>query len=193
MPGNIPHPGPLPKREGGKVCATMVDTKKPTHTGYLGVWALRYTACAGMLVVMLTITGTGDATQDSDSLMRYRMANGAIPEPLTDQPGDAERGRRIVLDREGGDCIICHVMPLPQRQFHGSIGPPLDGIGNRYTAGELRLRLVDPKAFNPDTIMPAYYRVEGLHRIHARYHGKPILTAQQIEDVVAYLLTLREQ
>jgi sulfur-oxidizing protein SoxX len=121
----------------------------------------------------------------------YPIVNSAIPEPLTDQPGDAERGRRIVLDREGGDCIICHAMPLPQRQFHGTIGPPLDGVGARYSAGELRLRLVDPKALNPDTIMPAYHRVEGLQRVHERRRGQPILTAQQIEDVVAYLLTLQ--
>ena len=123
--------------------------------------------------------------------VNYRIVNGAIPEPLTDQLGDAERGRRIVLDREGGDCLICHAMPLPQRQFHGTIGPPLDGVGGRYPAGELRLRLVDSKALNPDTIMPAYYRVAGFHRVHERYRGKPLLTAQQIEDVVAYLLTLQ--
>jgi sulfur-oxidizing protein SoxX len=96
-----------------------------------------------------------------------------------------------VLDREAGDCVICHAMPLPQRQFHGTIGPPLDGVGDRYSAGELRLRLADSKALNPDTIMPAYHRVEGLHHVHERYRGKPILTAQQIEDVVAYLLTLK--
>ena len=129
--------------------------------------------------------------QEPAPFVDYRIVNGAIPEPLTDQPGDAERGRRIVLDREGGDCLICHAMPLPQRQFHGTIGPPLDGVGGRYSAGELRLRLVDPKALNPDTIMPAYHRVEGFHRVHERYRGKPILTAQQIEDVVAYLLTLQ--
>jgi sulfur-oxidizing protein SoxX len=146
-----------------------------------------------MLAVMLGLGGTGDATPDSDTLMLYRIVNGALPEPLTDQAGDAKRGRRIVLDRAGGDCIICHVMPLPQRQIHGSIGPPLDDVGNRSTPGELRLRLVDPKAFNPDTIMPAYYRVVGLHRVGERYRGKPILTAQQVEDVVAYLLTLRER
>jgi L-cysteine S-thiosulfotransferase len=109
----------------------------------------------------------------------------------THRPGDAARGRRIVLDREGGDCTICHAMPLPQRQFHGTIGPPLDGVGSRYAAGELRLRLIDPKMLNPDTIMPAYHRVEGLYRVHERYLGQPILTAQQVEDVVAYLLSLR--
>jgi sulfur-oxidizing protein SoxX len=129
--------------------------------------------------------------QEPTPFVDYRIVNGAIPQPLTDQPGDAERGRRIVLDREGGDCIICHAMPLPQRQFHGTIGPPLDGVGSRYSARELRLRIVDPKALNPDTIMPAYHRVEGLQRVHERYRGQPILTAQQIEDVVAYLLTLQ--
>jgi sulfur-oxidizing protein SoxX len=82
-------------------------------------------------------------------------------------------------------------MPLPQRQFHGTIGPPLDGVGERYTAGALRLRIVDPKVFNPETIMPAYYKVQGLYRVRERHRGTPILTAQQVEDVVAYLLTLK--
>jgi sulfur-oxidizing protein SoxX len=146
-----------------------------------------------MLAVMLGLAVVGHAAQDSDRREHYRIVNGAIPEPLTDMPGDAERGRRIVLDREGGDCVICHAMPLPQRQFHGTIGPPLDGVSDRFSVGELRLRLVDPKAFNPNTMMPAYYRVDGLYRVHERYRGKPILTAQQIEDVVAYLSTLGSQ
>jgi L-cysteine S-thiosulfotransferase len=89
-------------------------------------------------------------------------------------------------------CVTCHAMPLPQREFHGTVGPLLDGIGRRAMAGVLRLRLVDAKAFNPETIMPAYYKVEGLHRVLDRYHAKPILTAQQIEDVIAYLLTLTD-
>ena len=140
------------------------------------------------LLVAANIAGTEPA---SDQPVDYRVVNGAIPTPLTDQPGDPERGRRIVLGREGGDCTICHAMPLPQRQFHGSVGPPLDGIGSRSTAAQLRLRLVDPKAINPETVMPAYYKMEGLHRVHERYRGKPVLTAQQVEDVVAYLLTLK--
>jgi sulfur-oxidizing protein SoxX len=127
-----------------------------------------------------------------NQFVRYQIVDGSIPEPLAAQPGDPVRGRRIVLARDGGDCTICHAMPLPQREFHGTIGPPLDGIGRRATPGALRLRLVDPKAFNPATIMPAYYKVAGLHRVLERYRAKTILTAQQIEDLIAYLLTLTD-
>jgi sulfur-oxidizing protein SoxX len=145
-------------------------------------------------VITLAMAAARESTaQERGALVDDRMANNAIPHPLTDEPGDPQRGRRIVLDRDGGDCTICHAMPLPQRQFHGTVGPPLDGIGGRYSAGELRLRLVDPKAFNPDTIMPAYYKIEGLRRVLERYRGKPMLTAQQVEDVVAYLLTLTSE
>jgi len=132
-----------------------------------------------------------------------------LPAPLTDRPGDAERGWRIVLDRERGDCVVCHAVPqrvnlssnkqadadrftlLPERRFHGTVGPPLDNVGNHYTAAELRLRLLDPKALNPHSIMPTYHTVTGLHSVLEAYRGKPILTAREIEDVVAYLLTLR--
>ena len=143
---------------------------------------------AGVFVaIVLSGTAYGD-----DRLASYRIVDGAIPEPLTAQPGDPERGRHIVRDRDGGDCPICHAMPLPQREFHGTVGPPLDGIGSRASAGVLRLRLVDPKALNPATIMPAYYKIEGLHRVLDRYRARPILSAQQIEDVIAYLVTLTD-
>jgi L-cysteine S-thiosulfotransferase len=154
-------------------------------------WLWQYALWGAVMAVALTAATRQSTAQEQGARAGYRIINGAIPDPLTDQPGDAARGRRIVLDREGGDCTICHAMPLPQRQFHGTIGPPLDSVGGRYSAGALRLRLVDPKALNPHTIMPAYYKIEGLHRVQERYHGKPILTAQQIEDVVAYLLTLQ--
>lgn len=115
------------------------------------------------------------------------------PSALTDQPGDVKRGRRIVLDRERGDCVVCHAMPLPERRFHGTLGLPLDSVGSRYSAGELRLRLVDPKVLEPHTIMPAYHTTQGFHRVLEQYRGRPILSAQEIEDVVAYLLTLRAE
>lgn len=149
-------------------------------------------AVAGVALAALALIAVErGGAQGRDHIVDYQIVGGAIPAPLTDQPGDPERGRRIVLDREKGDCTVCHAMPLPQRQFHGTIGPPLDGVGSRYTAGELRLRVVDPKALNPETIMPAYYKVTGLHRVLGRYRDRPILTAQEVEDVVAYLLTLR--
>ena len=151
-----------------------------------------YTVRRRLLVAVLVAVALSTIAHSDNQLVSYRRVDGAIPEPLTDQPGDPIRGRRIVLDRDGGDCTICHAMPLPQREFHGTVGPPLDGIGSRATAGVLRLRLVDPKAFNPETIMPAYYKVAGLHRVLDRYNAKPILTAQQIEDVIAYLLTLTD-
>jgi sulfur-oxidizing protein SoxX len=147
----------------------------------------------GVVTAVQVAVLPGVATSGIATLVAYRIVNGAIPQPLTAQPGDPERGRRVVLDRDGGDCLVCHALPLPQRQFHGTVGPPLDGIGSRSNAGVLRLRLVNPKALNPATIMPAYYKVEGLHRVLERYRDRPILTAQQIEDVVAYLLTLRQE
>jgi L-cysteine S-thiosulfotransferase len=145
-----------------------------------------------LLAALLVALALSGVTYGNDDLVHYRIVDGTIPELLTAQPGDPDRGRRIVLDRDGGDCTICHAMPLPQREFHGTVGPPLDGIGRRATPGALRLRLVNPKAFNAETIMPAYYKVAGLHRVLDRYRTMPVLTAQQIEDVIAYLLTLTD-
>jgi sulfur-oxidizing protein SoxX len=147
----------------------------------------------GLIAGVLVISAGDSMAQSPVGLVPYRVLNAAIPEPLTAFPGDPERGRRIVLDRDRGDCIICHAMPLPQRQFHGTLGPALDGVGSRYTAGDLRLRLVDPKAINPHTVMPAYYKVEGLYRVLDRYQGQALLTAQEIEDIIAYLLTLKHE
>ncbi|WP_420444743.1 sulfur oxidation c-type cytochrome SoxA [Candidatus Poriferisodalis sp.] len=130
--------------------------------------------------------------QGNQQLDDLQTRHEGIPTPLTDQPGDTERGRHIVLNRQRGDCVVCHALPLPERRFHGTVGLPLDNVGSRYTAAELRLRLVDPKALNPHSIMPAYHTVEGRHSVLEAYRGKPILTAQEIEDVVAYLLTLRQ-
>jgi sulfur-oxidizing protein SoxX len=114
-----------------------------------------------------------------------------IPNPLTDSPGNPGRGLQTIRDVANVTCLICHKMPIAGEPDQGEIGPPLDGVGSRYTPGELRLRLVNPKAFNPNTIMPAYYRVEGLTRVLQQYRDKTIYTAQQIEDVVAYLVQLK--
>ena len=116
----------------------------------------------------------------------------AIPSSLTGAAGDPVRGREIVVDRRLGAWLLCHTGPFPEEKFQGTLAPDLAGAGSRWSEGQLRLRLVDPTRLNPDTIMPAYYRVEGLTRVGLAWRGKPILTTEQIEDVIAFLLTLRD-
>lgn len=115
-----------------------------------------------------------------------------LPDSLTGQPGDAARGRAIVADRTVGLCVLCHSGPFPEVPLQGNLAPSLAGAGARNTPGQLRLRLVDPSRLVPDTIMPAYYKVDHLQRVAKSYRDKTILSAQQIEDVVAYLMTLKE-
>jgi sulfur-oxidizing protein SoxX len=121
------------------------------------------------------------------------QAQDGMPAPLTEVAGDAVRGRAIVANRQLGLCLLCHTGPVPEERFQGNLAPDLAGAGARWSAAQLRLRMVDASRFNPETIMPAYYKTEGLQRVPAGLKGKTILSAQQIEDVVAYLQTLREQ
>ena len=120
----------------------------------------------------------------------YRVENHAIVESLTGRPGDPARGERIVRDPDKATCLICHALPIEGEPDPGNIGPPLHGVASRYTEGELRLRLVDPKRFNPETVMPSYYARDGHYRVAAEYRGRSIYSASEIEDVIAYLLTL---
>lgn len=115
-----------------------------------------------------------------------------IPAPLDGAVGDAARGRAIVASRQTGLCLLCHGGPIPEERFQGNLAPDLAGSGKRWSAAQLRLRLVDARRVNPDSIMPAYYRTEGLTRVGRAWEGKALLNAQQLEDVVAYLATLRE-
>lgn len=116
----------------------------------------------------------------------------AVPASLTGAGGDAAGGRRIVLDRHVGLCLLCHSGPFPEERFQGTIGPDLKGVGARLSTGQIRLRIIDQGRINAATIMPAYYRTEGLQRVAPAFQGKTVLTAEQIEDVVAFLATLRE-
>ena len=127
-----------------------------------------------------------------EGLRPYVVVGNAIPESLTGAPGDRARGRAIVGNRQTGLCLLCHSGPFPEEKFQGTLAPDLKGAGARWSEGELRLRIVDAARLNPETIMPPYYRVEGLTRVAGAYKGKPLLTAEQIEDVVAYLTTLRD-
>ena len=125
-------------------------------------------------------------------LRPYAVVGDAIPAPLTGTKGDAARGRAIVGNRQVGLCLLCHSGPFPEEKFQGTLAPDLAGAGTRWSEGELRLRIIDASRLNPATIMPPYYRVEGLTRVAPAFAGKPLLSAEQIEDVVAYLATLRD-
>jgi sulfur-oxidizing protein SoxX len=137
-----------------------------------------------------TISGITHA-QPIATLPGYKVVADAIPEPLTASPGDPARGRAIVANRQLGLCLLCHTGPLPEERFQGNLAPDLAGVGERWSEGQLRLRIVDAGRLNPSTIMPSYYRIDGLTRVNAAWQAKPILTAQQVEDVVAFLRTLR--
>jgi sulfur-oxidizing protein SoxX len=119
-------------------------------------------------------------------------AREAMEQSLTGQPGDPERGRAVAIDPMKGNCIICHALPAPElpADAFGDLGPPLAGVGSRQSVAALRQRIVDPRVFSPDTVMPAYF-VTRYTRAAAAYAGKPILSAQEVEDIVAYLASLQ--
>jgi sulfur-oxidizing protein SoxX len=119
-------------------------------------------------------------------------AHDAIPESLTGAKGDPARGRAIVVNRHVGLCLLCHSGPFPEEKFQGDLAPDLRGAGARWSEGQLRLRIVDSSRINPASIMPGYHRTEGLVRVGPAWRGKPVLSAEQIEDVVAFLLTLKD-
>ena len=127
----------------------------------------------------------------AQALPPYTVVGDAIPRSLTGSGGDTTRGRALVVERSS-TCILCHSGPFPEQKFQGDLAPDLSGSGSRWSEGQLRLRLVDASRLNAATIMPSYYRVDGLDRVGTLWRGKPILSAEQIEDIVAYLVTLRE-
>jgi len=131
------------------------------------------------------------AAQAQEALRPYRVVGDAIPESLTGQPGDPARGRAIVMKRDS-TCLLCHSGPFPEERFQGDLSPDLKGTGSRWSEGELRLRMVDATRLNPATIMPSFYKIEGLAHVAPNWKGKPVLTAEQIEDVVAFLKTLKD-
>ena len=133
-------------------------------------------------VVAETIVAPGDVVVSGD----------AIRQPLTTASADAARGKKLVLDRAVGNCLICHRLPIPSEPFQGTVGPDLAGVASRLTPDQIRLRVVDQSRLSPATLMPPFYRTDDLTRVDPRYRDKPVLSALQIEDVVAYLSTLQE-
>ena len=131
------------------------------------------------------------AAASAQALRPYAVVGDAIPASLTGAAGDATRGRALAVER-ASTCILCHSGPFPEQRFQGDVAPSLAGTGSRWSEGQLRLRLVDAARLNEATIMPSYYRTDGLTRVGTAWRDKPILSAEQIEDIVAYLVTLRE-
>ena len=140
------------------------------------------------MVIGLTVPASAGATK----IVEYTVTDeSSIEKSLTGVPGDAKKGRALAINRKRGNCLACHQMPINEQQFHGNIGPELEGVGDSYSAGELRLRIVNSKIINPDTIMPAFYKNAGYSRVLKKFKGKTILSAQEVEDIVAYLLTIK--
>lgn len=149
------------------------------------------TAKLSGLLFMLSVMVVGIDTAEGAALVKYKIKNeNSIDESLTGVNGDPEKGRALSINRKKGNCLACHQMPIPEQSFHGNIGPELHGVGDSYSKGELRLRIVNPKVLNSDTIMPAFYKNTGFNRIHKKFAGKSILSAQEVEDVLAYVSML---
>ena len=145
----------------------------------------------GWSAVTAAVTGVvAGCAAAPDAPALYRVDGDAIRERMASAPGDAARGREVVMGRDS-NCLLCHAVPDAGGRPMGNIGPSLSGVGSRFHEGQLRLRIVDSMSLNRDTIMPSYYRTDGLTRVAGNWRGKTILTAQQVEDTVAYLQTLR--
>lgn len=136
------------------------------------------------------VAGAFAVSAQSQEMANVNIVDGTIPTSLTGKAGDATSGKKVVINRKKGNCLACHQMPIPEQQFHGETAPALDDVGARMSAAELRMRLVDPKVINPDTMMPSFYKT-GQHRVMKKFQGKTILSAQEVEDVIAYLQTLK--
>ena len=122
----------------------------------------------------------------------WTMQDDGIVEPLGGLRGDAQRGRAVVIRQDKGNCLTCHALPIPEESFHGTLGPSLVGVGARLSEAQLRLRVADEQRLNPRSVMPGFYRDPNtLNQVAWEYAGMTLLTAQDVEDVVAYLGTLR--
>jgi sulfur-oxidizing protein SoxX len=148
--------------------------------------ALRAATLAGVVVALC-----GSAWAAPVQTETYQVVGDAIPSPLGGLVGDASRGRALVTDRRAGLCLLCHSGPFPEERFQGNLSTDLSGAGSRWSPGQLRLRLADARRLNADTVMPAYHRTAGLRQVAGAWQGRPIFSAQQVEDVVSFLETLK--
>ena len=145
--------------------------------------------CSLLLILLLSgLPALGSAADYAD----WVVSDGGINEPLAGLSGEPGHGRQLVVDRRKGNCLACHMMPIKGESFQGNLGPPLDGVGSRLTIAEIRLRIVDERQINPDTVMPGYYRdPTRFNRVAPGFEGQSYFTAQEVEDVVAYISSLK--
>jgi len=152
----------------------------------------RWVLLLGMLAIGLS--STSKPINAEERFIPWQAKNFAITTPLAGLKGDPKRGRKLVAQRDKGNCLACHAMPINEEAFHGTLGPPLNAIASRLSPAEIRLRVVDQTMINPMTVMPAFYKDPvTVNRIAQKYIGKTILSAQEVEDVVAYLASLKQQ
>ncbi|NVK19279.1 MAG: sulfur oxidation c-type cytochrome SoxX [Methylocystaceae bacterium] len=160
----------------------------------------RQVACAaGCAALVGVVSGASSALAEGSlervtepNLKPYTIVDGtSIPQSFTGKAGNAANGKKLFVHRKKGNCLTCHTAPIPEEEFHGQVAPDLDGVADRMSEGEIRLRLVNPKLVNPDTPMMAYYKTHGLHQVKKSFIGKPMLNEQELEDIVAYLMTLK--
>lgn len=142
---------------------------------------------AALTAVALAIVSASAAAV----LPAYVIVGDGIPAPLAPDGGDPARGRALVVARDAANCVLCHAVSDPAIRFAGDVGPSLDGIARRFTVPQLRLRVVDDAKVNRTSVMPSYFKVAGLAQVAAPYVDKPILSAREVEDIVAWLATLR--
>lgn len=146
----------------------------------------------GVLLAAALLPLAGIAVAQT-ALRPYAVVGDAIPASLTGRPGDPARGMALIGDRTKSLCILCHAGPMPNPHLHGNLAPDLKGVGGRFSVAQLRLRVVDMKRLVPATIMPSYHRIDDAdRRVAAAWRGRPILAAEEIEDIVAYLATLKD-
>lgn len=144
---------------------------------------------AAVLVAAMPVVAQAAEVKPSD----VAIVEGEVAASLTGQAGDAAEGRKVFSNRKLGNCLACHMnAEMPEQTFHGEVGPPLDGVADRWTAAQMRAILTNSRAVFEDTIMPSFYRDSGYNRTLDKFEGKTILSAQQVEDVIAYLQTLKE-
>lgn len=147
-----------------------------------------------LAAVSVTAAHSASVIVRDPGLVPYTIVDdNSIPQSLTGKPGDPANGRKLAINRKKGNCLACHVMPIPEQQFHGETAPSLYGVGKRLSEGELRLQLVNAKITNDSTLMPSFYRTHGFNAVLKKFAGKSILEAQDVEDILAYLQTLQTE